>query len=339
MLSKKTVLTGIKPTGTPHLGNLVGAINPVIELANQSARSFVFIADLHSLNLITDSEFIKSRTYEIAATFIALGLDLNKTILFRQSDIPETYALTTLLTNVTSKGLMNRAHAYKASVDKNIARNAERDAGINMGLFNYPILMAADILLYGADIVPVGKDQKQHVEFARDIAGSFNYIYGDRILNIPTPVIQEHANAIPGLDGRKMSKSYNNTIPIFSDPKPLKKLIMKIVTDSKRPEEPKDPENSTIFQLYQNFATQDEIEEMKQRFSLGKIGYGDAKKMLYETVNRELSKPRDTYKDLLNHPDKLEKVLLAGATAARNSAKETMTHVSSAMLGRSITFN
>ncbi len=338
MPGNKTVLTGIKPTGTPHLGNLVGAINPVIDLSNQAQRSYVFIADLHSLNTIRDSKFIRNNTHEIAATFLAMGLDLDRTVLFRQSDIPEVYALATLLTNVTGKGLMNRAHAYKASVDKNTEKGADPDAGVNMGLFNYPILMSADILLYNADVVPVGQDQKQHVEFARDIAGSFNHIYGREILVIPEPVIQETANAIPGLDGRKMSKSYDNTIPIFEEPKRLKKLVMKIITDSKLPEEPKDPDKSTIFQLYQNFASNDEVAFMRASFQQGGMGYGDAKNLLFEAMNKAFEEPRKIYKDLMAQPKKLDALLEEGAEIAGISAKRTLDKVTKAMLGHSISF-
>lgn len=334
MYEGKTVLTGIKPTGTPHLGNMVGAVKPVIELSQQAGRSYVFIADLHALNAVRDSKAIKQNTYEIAATFLALGLDTSKTALFRQSDIPEVYALSTLLTNVTPKGLMNRGHAYKASVDRNNEKGEDPDAGVNMGLFTYPILMAADILLYKADIVPVGQDQKQHVEFARDIAGSFNHIYGRQILAMPTPVIQETANAIPGLDGRKMSKSYGNYIPIFEEPGQLKKLVMRIVTDSKLPQEPKDPDSSTIFQLYQNFATPDEVAVMRESFIQGGMGYGDAKGLLFESMNSFLQEPREKYRALLAQPKVLDDVLAQGADTARVSARQTLEKVSKAMLGR-----
>lgn len=333
MFENKVALTGIKPTGTPHLGNLVGAIQPVLDMVDQASRSYVFVADLHSLNAIRDRKLIKSYTYEVTATFLALGLDTEKAMLFRQSDIPEIYQLNTLLMNVTAKGLMNRAHAYKASVDKNIEAGNDPDAAINMGLFTYPILMAADILLYGSDVVPVGKDQKQHVEFARDICGCFNHAYDKEVLVTPEPVIQEIANAIPGLDGRKMSKSYDNTIPIFMEPNQLKKRVMKIITDSKLPEESKDPDESTIYQLYLNFAKEEQIQTMRQAFIDGGMGYGDAKKLLLESINETLAEPREKYKELMANPKQLEEVLQQGAERARYTAVKTIRKVKKAMLG------
>ncbi|RLD05917.1 MAG: tryptophan--tRNA ligase [Chloroflexi bacterium] len=334
MFEEKTVLTGIKPTGTPHLGNLVGAIKPVIEMSNQAEKSYIFIADLHALNAVRDSKLIEKWSYEVAATFLALGLDTEKAVFFRQSDVPEIYKLTVFLLNVTSKGLMNRSHAYKAISAENEANDKSPDFGINMGLYTYPILMAADILLYNTDLVPVGQDQKQHVEMARDIAGSLNNIYGDEILVVPEPVIQKVASAIPGLDGRKMSKSYGNYVPIFAEQKKLKKSIMKIVTDSKRPEDPKDPDESTIYQLYQHFAPKAEADVMREQFVNGGLGYGDAKKMLFEMIDSTLAKPREKYYELLANPEQIEDVLLSGAKRARIVAKETVDRVSKAMLGR-----
>ena len=220
-MSDKTVLTGIKPTGTPHLGNYVGALKPLIEMAKTN-KTFVFIADLHALNIIHDPKLIRQHTYEIAAILVALGLNLENAVLFRQSDVVQVSQLTTMLMNVTPKGLMNRAHSYKAAVDKNTAAGVDIDAGVNMGLYTYPILMAADILLYNSDVVPVGADQKQHVEFARDIAGYFNHIYGETF-KLPEPMIGADTGIIPGLDGRKMSKSYDNVIPLFAPESELKK--------------------------------------------------------------------------------------------------------------------
>jgi tryptophanyl-tRNA synthetase len=336
MFKDKTVLTGIKPTGTPHLGNLVGAIQPVIDMSNKATKSYVFIADLHALNSVHDRKLVKKWSYEIAATFLSLGLNTEKTVFFRQSEVPEVYQLSLLLTNVTSKGLMNRAHAYKASVDKNEASGKDPDEGINMGLYIYPILMASDILLYQTDLVPVGQDQKQHVEFARDIAGSFNHIYGREILSIPKSVIPETTNSIPGLDGRKMSKSYNNYIPIFAEANKLKKMVMKIVTDSKLPEEPKDPEESTIYQLYQVFASKDDIEEMRQGFIQGGMSYGEAKNRLYNAINHTISDARIKYNDLLSRPKDIDHILFKGANKARKSAYKTLEKVSKAMLGTSV---
>ncbi len=334
-MENKTVLTGVKPTGTPHLGNMVGAIRPAIQLASKAKKSYLFIADLHALNSVYDRDAVRNSSYEVAATFLALGLDTEKTIFFRQSDIPEVSQLSTLLMNVTPKGLMNRGHAYKASVAENQEKSRDPDAGINMGLYTYPILMAADILLYNADVIPVGQDQKQHVEFARDIAGSFNHIYGREILVMPEAVIGETANSIPGFDGRKMSKSYGNTIQIFEDPKRLKNLIMKIVTDSKTPEDPKDPNSSTIFQLYTHFASTDQIEFMRQSFERGGLGYGEAKKMLLEAINNDLQGPREKYQELMANKKMIDEVLIEGAQKARQSAQRTLDKVSRAMLGHS----
>ena len=336
MFADKTVLTGVKPTGTPHLGNLVGAIKPVIEMGNQADKAFIFIADLHALNAVRDSKLVEQWTNEVAATYMALGLNLDKAVLFRQSDVPEIYKLTILLMNVTSKGLMNRSHAYKAVIAENEANGRDTDYGVNMGLFTYPVLMAADILLYNTDLVPVGQDQKQHVEMSRDIAGSLNNIYGKELLVVPEPVIQKVAAAIPGLDGRKMSKSYDNYIPIFAQPNKLKKSVMRIVTDSKRPEDPKDPDDSTIYQLYQHFASQEESDALRKQFTDGGLGYGDAKKMLLEKINSELEEPREKYYELLENQQQIEDVLMAGAEKARVVAKATVERVSKAMLGRSI---
>ncbi len=329
--SDKIILTGIKPTGTPHLGNYIGALKPLVEMSKKN-RTYMFIADLHALNTIHDSSIIKQHTYEIAAMLIALGLDLKNAVLFRQSDIVQVYQLATLLTNVTPKGLMNRAHSYKAMVEKNTANNEDIDAGVNMGLYTYPILMAADILLYDTDIVPVGADQKQHVEFARDIAGYFNNIYGDTF-KLPEPVISETAGIIPGLDGRKMSKSYDNTIPVFASESELKKKIMRIITDSKTPDEPKNPDESTIFLLYKHFATESEVAKFRKMFVAGGMGYGTAKTMLFEKINSVLSDARCEYERLMSNTAELDAVLADGASRARVVAAETFDRVHHAMLG------
>ncbi len=330
-MSEKIVLTGIKPTGMPHLGNYVGALKPLIE-QSKTQKTFMFIADLHALNTIHDATQIKQHTYEIAALMVALGLDLNNAILFRQSDISEIYHLNTLLTNVTPKGLMNRAHSYKAAMDKNIAIGADVDAGINMGLYTYPILMTADILLYNSDIVPVGADQKQHVEFARDIAGYFNKIYGDTF-KMPEPVIGAETGLIPGLDGRKMSKSYDNIIPLFAPEKDLKKKIMRIITDSKLPEDKKDPDESTIYQLYKHFATDAEIAEFAEMFRRGGMGYGTAKTILFEKINSVLAEPRAKYEYLMSNTAEIDAILADGAKRAGAVARETLARVKKAMLG------
>lgn len=334
MTDNQIVLTGIKPTGEPHLGNYIGALKPAIEMANHMG-GYVFIADLHALNALDDRKQIAQYSQQMAAALIALGLDTDKAVLFRQSDIPEVSQLSCLLMNVTSKGLMNRAHAYKAIVERNTAAGTETDAGVNMGLYTYPILMAADILLYGSNLVPVGQDQKQHVEFARDIAGSFNHIYGE-ILTLPEPYIRPDTATLPGLDGRKMSKSYNNTIPLFVSEGELKKRLMRIITDSKLPAEPKDPETSTIYQLYKHFAPAEDVARMQAAFKQGGMGYGDAKKILYEAVNAYLTPLRETYHDLLAHPQHVEDVLTSGAQRARARAKVLLDKVGMAMLGHPI---
>ena len=330
-MSDKIVLTGIKPTGTPHLGNYVGALKPLIE-QSRSQKTFVFIADLHALNTIHDAAQIKQHTYEIAALLISLGLDLNNAVLFRQSDIDEIYQLNTLLMNVTPKGLMNRAHSYKATIDKNIAAGNDVDAGVNMGLYTYPVLMSADILLYNSDVVPVGADQKQHVEFARDIAGYFNHTYGNTF-KLPEPVIGRETGLIPGLDGRKMSKSYDNTIPVFEQENKLKKKIMRIITDSKTPEEAKNPDESTIFQLYKHFADEQEIAEFADMFRRGGMGYGTAKTILFEKINSVLAEPRAEYERLMANTAEIDKILAQGASRAHQVAQETMARVKKAMLG------
>jgi tryptophanyl-tRNA synthetase len=327
----KIVLTGIKPTGMPHLGNYVGALKPLIERSN-THKTFMFIADLHALNTIHDASQIRQHTHEIAALLVALGLNLENAVLFRQSDIDEIYQLNTLLMNITPKGLMNRAHSYKAAMDKNLAAGLDVDAGINMGLYTYPVLMTADILMYNSDIVPVGADQKQHVEFARDIAEYFNRTYGNTF-KLPEPVIGSDTGLIPGLDGRKMSKSYDNIIPLFAPESELKKKIMRIITDSKLPADQKDPDESTIYQLYKHFATPEQTEKFAEMFRAGGMGYGDAKKILFEQINSVLAEPRAEYERLMANPDEVEKILAAGAERARAVAHETLMRVKHAMLG------
>lgn len=330
-MSEKIVLTGIKPTGMPHIGNYVGALKPLIEMARHN-KTYMFIADLHALNTIHDAAQIRRHTYEIAALLMAAGLDLENAVLFRQSDIVQVSQLATMLMNVTPKGLMNRAHSYKASVDKNTAAGLDTDAGVNMGLYTYPVLMAADILLYGTDIVPVGADQKQHVEFARDIAGYFNKIYGETF-KLPEPAIGQDTGIIPGLDGRKMSKSYDNTIPLLCPENELKKKIMRIITDSKMPDEPKDPDVSTIVQLYAHFANADELADFRARFAAPGMGYGMAKTELFDKVNAALTPVRMEYERLMANPAEIDAVLAAGAEHARAVAEQTYNRVKHAMLG------
>ncbi|MEC8483729.1 MAG: tryptophan--tRNA ligase, partial [Pseudomonadota bacterium] len=281
-MGKEIVLTGITTSGTPHLGNYVGAIRPAIEASRrEDTESFFFLADYHALIKCQDPERVKQSRLEIAATWLACGLDTDKATFYRQSDIPEISELNWLLTCVTGKGLMNRAHAYKASVDENVNNGQDPDYGVTMGLFCYPVLMAADILAFNANKVPVGRDQIQHIEMARDIAARFNHLFGQHFV-LPEAVVAEDDSAIlKGLDGRKMSKSYNNTIPLFDTEKKLKKGINKIVTNLLEPGEPKDPNGSTVFDIYKAFATEEQTAEMRQKFAEG-IAWGEAKKELFE---------------------------------------------------------
>lgn len=316
---KKTVLTGIKPTGRIHLGNYIGAIKPALDLAkNPENQPIYFIADYHGLTKIHDQRELRELSYGIAATWLALGLDPNQAIFYKQSDVPEIFELTWILSCFSPKGLMNRAHAYKGIVDQNVQHGKEADLGVNMGLFTYPILMAADILLFQTQIVPVGKDQVQHVEIARDLADAFNKNYGETFI-LPEYQIEEKTAVLPGLDGRKMSKSYNNTIPLFEDPKQLRKLINKLKTDSSAPNEPKNPDTSTIYALYKEFADDNQMQEMKKRYQEG-IGWGEAKQELFEVMNAFLHEPRERYNELMNNPKKLDLILQEGAEKARNLA-------------------
>lgn len=313
---KKTILTGIKPTGQVHLGNYMGAIKPALELAQfQDYQAAYFVADYHALTKTHDAEEFRQLSYGIAATWLALGLDPEKAIFYRQSDVPEIFELNWVLSCFSPKGLMNRAHAYKSMVDSNQGSGKDADLGVNMGLFNYPILMAADILMFRTDIVPVGKDQVQHVEIARDIAEHFNNNYGETFI-LPEYQIQEDTAVLPGLDGRKMSKSYNNTIPLFTEPKSLQKLINKIKTDSLPPEAPKNPDESILFTLYKEFASPDEVAQMKQQYLSG-IGWGEAKKELFNVMNIFLEEPREKYNELMSSPERIDAILKEGAEKAR----------------------
>jgi len=313
----ETVLTGITSTGAPHIGNYVGAIRPAIAASASPARSsFLFIADYHSLVKGRDPGGMSRSTLEIAAAWLACGLDPSKVVFYRQSDVPEIMELTWILTCMTAKGLMNRAHAYKAAVaDNEASADRDPDQGITMGLFCYPILMAADILMFKAHKVPVGSDQIQHVEMARDIAGRFNHQYGETFV-LPEAVVDEHRAVLPGLDGRKMSKSYGNTIPLFLPEKQLRKSIMKIKTNSQEPGEPKDPDESTLFTIYRAFATTEETAAIRERYARG-IGWGEMKQCLFEYLNAHLAGARAEYERLLASPDHVEHVLREGAAKAR----------------------
>ena len=323
MSIKHRVLTGITTSGSPHLGNYVGAIRPAI-VASQCAdhESFFFLADYHALIKEQDPERLHQSTKEIAAAWLALGLDTRKVVFYRQSDIPEIPQLTWLLTCMTAKGLMNRAHAYKGAVADNLAAGEDGDYAINMGLFSYPILMAADILMFNAQIIPVGRDQIQHVEMARDIAQRFNHRYGE-LFQLPVAQVDDNVAILQGLDGRKMSKSYGNTIPLFLAEKQLKKHINKIVTNLLEPGEPKDADTSTVFQIWRAFANQQQTAEMRVRFAEG-IGWGEAKKELYELVNEQLREPRERYNELLQDPARIENALAQGAEKARIESRGLM---------------
>ncbi len=318
----KTAITGIKPTGIPHLGNYLGAIKPAIELShNPEIDCLYFIADYHALNYIKSKEELIELTKEVACTWLACGLDPKKVVFYKQSQVPEVTELNWLLANVTSKGLMNRAHAYKALVEKSTAEGGDPDALVNMGLYNYPILMAADILLFNSKYVPVGADQKQHVEMARDIAKAFNKRYGYTFV-VPEELINKEVATIYGLDGRKMSKSYNNTIPLFCEEAKLKKLIASIKTDSTLPTDPKSTD-CTVFNLYKLFASRQEVEQMAKCFSTG-ISWADAKAELFNVINRELSPMRDKYNYYKSHYSEVEKLLQEGSIRAQKIARETI---------------
>lgn len=320
---RKVALTGIKPTGLPHIGNYFGMYKPAIELAENYDTRY-FIADYHALNSLKDPKLVRELSYEVAATWLAMGLNPQKSILYKQSAVQGTFELTTFLMAFTSKGLMNRAHSYKARVQENIALGKDPDDGVNMGLFTYPVLMAADILQFDSDVVPVGKDQAQHLEMTIDIAQSVNHHYGKDLLKIPEALIREATGYVIGLDGRKMSKSYNNTIPIFLPPKKLRKLIMKIVTNSQTIEEPKDPDKCSIFALYKLFASQQQQDELRKKYLAGGMGWGHAKQYLFEIMNETLTPIRDKYTELINDKAYIDEVLKKGAEKANEYVSQKM---------------
>ncbi|NWA01298.1 tryptophan--tRNA ligase [Pseudomonas gingeri] len=322
MTTRTRILTGITTTGTPHLGNYAGAIRPAILASRDSnADSFYFLADYHALIKCDDPLRIQRSRLEIAATWLAGGLDVERVTFYRQSDIPEIPELTWLLTCVAAKGLLNRAHAYKASVDKNVESGEDPDAGITMGLYSYPVLMAADILMFNAHKVPVGRDQIQHVEMARDIGQRFNHLFGQgkEFFAMPEALIEESVATLPGLDGRKMSKSYDNTIPLFTSAKDMKDAISRIVTDSRAPGEAKDPDNSHLFTLFQAFATPAQAAGFREEL-LGGLGWGEAKGRLFQLLDGELAEKRERYHELISRPSDLEDILQAGAKKARSVA-------------------
>jgi tryptophanyl-tRNA synthetase len=336
--TRTRVLTGITTTGTPHLGNYVGAIRPTVQASrNPATQGFYFLADYHALIKCDEPARIQRSTLEIAASWIAAGLDPERVMFYRQSDIPEIPELTWFLTCVTGKGLLNRAHAYKASVDKNNAAGNDPDADVSAGLFMYPVLMGADILMFKAHKVPVGRDQIQHIEMARDMASSFNHLYGDHLV-LPEAVIEESVSLLPGLDGRKMSKSYDNTIPLFSSSAQLKKLISGILTDSRAPGEAKDTEGSALFQIYQAFASAEETATLAKAYADG-MGWGDAKQVLFERIDREIAPMRAQYEELINHPAQVDAILLKGAAKARELATPFIKELRHAVGLRSLASN
>ena len=325
MSVKQIALSGIKPTGTLHIGNYLGMIKPAFDLI-ENFQTLYFVADYHALTTLKDRANLNQYVYDVAATLLALGLDPQKVIFFRQSDIPEIYEFTWILNCFTAKGLLNRAHAYKAVVDANIESGKQPDADVNAGLYGYPVLMAADILLYGSHFVPVGQDQRQHVEIARDIALAVNNTCGE-VLAVPKALIQETVMTIPGIDGRKMSKNYNNTIPIFTDAKALRKQVMRIVTDSSRPEDPKNPDECNVFNIFKYFAPSNTIESRRNAYLSGGLAYSEIKQELYELLNEFFGGRRDTYQNLLDDKNHLDHILNEGADRARALAGPVLENV------------
>ena len=334
-MSKKRVLTGVTTTGIPHLGNYVGAIRPAIRASeDENAESFLFLADYHGLIKCRDPQVIHESTQAVAATWLACGLNPERTIFYRQSDVPEIMELNWILTCIAAKGLMNRAHAYKAAVQANEAEGNDPDQAVDLGLFCYPVLMSADILIFGANDVPVGRDQIQHVEMARDIAGRFNHVYRN-LFTLPEAKIDEQVETLVGLDGRKMSKSYGNTIPLFDNEKKLQKAVNKIVTNLKEPGEPKNTDESPLFDIYQAFASEQETAAFVQALNDG-LAWGEGKKVLGAKLNAELAEKRDLYYELIANPAQIEEILQAGAQKARVEARLMLDQVRDAIGIRSL---
>jgi len=323
---KKRILTGITTTGTPHIGNYLGAIKPALELAKDYDESFYFLADYHAIIKNSKSDEVSNSVKHVALAWLASGLDPNKSFFYRQSDVPEILELSWILNCVTAKGLMNRSHAYKAATSIN---TDDEDKGITMGLFSYPVLMAADILMFNATHVPVGADQIQHIEMTRDIAGRFNHLYKKTFV-LPEAIIQSSKETVPGLDGQKMSKSYGNIIPLLSTEKQLKKSISKIVTNSLEPGDPKDSSNCTVFTLYKYFATKQMIDELKDDYKNG-ISWGAAKNKLFEVVNNTIRPIRESYETLLEDTDLINDLLSDGSNKVRPIAKELLDSIRSSV--------
>jgi len=329
-MSKRRVLTGITTTGTPHLGNYVGAIRPAVAAATlDDVDAYLFLADYHALIKCQDPDMVAASSRQIAATWLASGLDPDKAHFYRQSDIPEITELSWILTCNAAKGLMNRAHAYKAMVQQNEEAGEDPDFAVTMGLFSSPVLMAADILIFNAHDVPVGRDQIQHVEMARDIAQRFNHNFRP-LFTLPQAVVDDNVAVLQGLDGRKMSKSYGNTIPLFDTPKKLQKAINKIKTNLLEPGEPKDPDDSTVFQLWAAFADESQRQQMRDAFEQG-IAWGEAKKQLFELIDEKLREPRENFQRLMAAPEQLEDILQAGAERVRPQGVELLAKVRDAV--------
>ena len=331
--NRQRILTGITTSGSPHIGNYVGAIRPAIEASKISSNlSFYFLADYHALIKCQDPKAVHQSTFEIAASWLALGLKPEDVVFYRQSDIPQIPELCWMLNCVCAKGLMNRAHAYKAAVDDNKLKNEDPDFGISMGLFSYPVLMAADILLFNANKVPVGRDQIQHVEMARDIGQRFNHLFAKKqpLLTLPEYQVDDDVAVLQGLDGRKMSKSYGNTIPLFSTEKQLQKHINRIKTNLLEPGQAKDPDSSTVFQIWTAFANQQQQSEMREAFA-GGIAWGEAKKQLFTLINDDIGEARERYFQLMDSPGYVEDVLQAGAVKARSYSEPLMAKARAAM--------
>lgn len=337
-LKNKVILTGVKPTGTLHIGNYFGAIKPAIDLGRQvnavGGKHVMFVADYHAVNFMKDAAELARVRREIAAAYLALGLDPKTSLFYQQSDVPELFELTVLLTNFTPKGFMNKAHGYKAAVDKNIAKGEPQDAGINMGLYTYPILMAADILACDTDFVPVGKDQVQHVEIAADIAGAVNACYGRDVFKIPRYITQEHTDVLPGTDGRKMSKSYGNVIPLFGTDAALKKAVMGIKTDCQDINAPKNPDEILLFEIVRGVLPAEQVAEIEAGLRQGGMGYGTIKKMLLAGLMEQLTPLRDKYDYYMTHFDEVEDSLAAGAQKARALAQPVLARFKETVLGQ-----
>ena len=317
----KRALTGIKPTGSPHIGNLLGMYRPAMEL-QKTHEGFFFVASYHALTTMRDAEQMRAQTIEVAANWLALGLDPSRSVLWAQHDVPEVTELAWILSCITSKGMMDKAHAFKDA----LAKNRE----VNIGLYTYPVLMAADILAFDSHVVPVGKDQKQHVEMTRDMAQRFNHLFGETLV-VPEPMVRKEVETVPGLDGQKMSKSYGNTIEIFLPEKKLRKKFMSIVTDSKGVDDAKDPDTCNVFQLYKLFATPDQQADLASRYRAGGLGYGHAKQELFEVVNSGLMGPRERYMALMDKPEEVREILDNGAIRARKIARATLDRVRGAV--------